>query len=350
MIKYFFGLLFNSLKNSLFFPGLFASLFYLLLGLSIFTLSMHTYKQIWRTNHFYLQTICKIADKKSDCGHYQVSYRIDNQDYISIAKTHPLKNTCAQQTSLAEAFITGQEYYCWYDPDNRNMVLLDRGHAVFSLIFMGFSFALMLWIIYRNFLGAKKPLVIEKEKSKTYFTLDNGRKIPIEPIEEIVTTVAGPMIRSSRFFASMGLVAGIILLLSVPYQRFENSRVNRSYIPTTCTVLNKQLEQTADYYQAMLFVRYPVQELQYIVWTPVVMHAGVKGAQEKLLKRFEIGKSYPCWHDPRQPHTVMLAMRESRHGFLWVMIGLCLVFFGGMVRLYLSPAIWQKVKKNIKWE
>ncbi len=95
-------------------------------------------------------------------------------------------------------------------------------------------------------------------------------------------------------------------------------RVNQQFVETTCTLLDKRLEERVDdgtpTFRPRLLVRYQVQGVTYDRWTydAAGMFSSNRDEQQIVLDRFVVGQKYPAWCDPWDPQVAVLA-----RGYTW---------------------------------
>lgn len=111
--------------------------------------------------------------------------------------------------------------------------------------------------------------------------------------------------------------------------------VNRSFVENQCTILGKRVEsyekrvrrnkttRRKTYYRPEFHIQHEVagQSYEARTWRIVQTSSTSKSSQEKILDRFEIGKTYPCWYDPKDPARVVLDKGLSAGGIALVSIG-----------------------------
>lgn len=118
-------------------------------------------------------------------------------------------------------------------------------------------------------------------------------------------------------------------------------RIHTVYRETTCTILGKRLKESRASkgrrtYAPEFTFRYQVNGRDctctgYDSWP--ISSSGRKD-KEKLLARYEVGKSYPCWYDPQRPERAALVRKVS---WIYLVALLPLVFVAiGVGGIYLA--------------
>lgn len=118
--------------------------------------------------------------------------------------------------------------------------------------------------------------------------------------------------------------------------------VNRAFVENQCTILGKRIEsyekrvrrnkttRRRTYYRPEFHIKHEVAGQSYEArgFRIVDSSSTSKTSQEKILGRYEIGKSYPCWYDPKDPARVVLEKGLSGGGIAMVTIGGVFVLLG----------------------
>jgi hypothetical protein len=125
------------------------------------------------------------------------------------------------------------------------------------------------------------------------------------------------------FFLALGTWF-MVLLVRMPV--LPEWRANHDFVETTGVVTGVQVSQPADQagYRAVVQIRYTAdgkirEHSTYDITfeTPWALSSDRSGP-EALIGRFEPGKTYPCWYDPRDPDTVVVSRGYS--GWLWSLL------------------------------
>lgn len=102
----------------------------------------------WRASHRFVEAQCTVLDKRvvEHVGHEGPSYRPEFRVRYAVAgKTHELWTYEAAKISapgrayserILEEFTVGQQYPCWYDPDDPGSAVLVRGTSWFLYLFL----------------------------------------------------------------------------------------------------------------------------------------------------------------------------------------------------------------------
>ena len=337
----------------LLYPGIFASIFFILLGLTISLLGVNAVRIMIHSNHFieekcyieafennkrdishcveksfemgqetkgitYKKTLCD-----STCMQYKVRYQVNNHTVSNIARESPFSDTCSLNQDILNKYITGQTYFCWRDPTNENEVLLDRGHIVTSPLYIALGALLVIWTLYRKFISPKPSEIRNRLLTNTLSSPKDELQIEIVSLM-LKSYMLGPYIKLLRIIAFMGVLIGIGLLISIPYKIYDNWRVNHAFIKTTCKVDSK------DSSRRLLLLSYPVKTLQYRTWMSTDNSPSSKKIIPEMIDQITLNASFRCWYDPHQPRDIFLEKPISSY---WtsiilslVIIFLCVVF------------------------
>lgn len=140
-------------------------------------------------------------------------------------------------------------------------------------------------------------------------------------------------------FFTVGCAAIAYLLAALAWPEW---RANRQFAPTTCVVLAKQIgrstaPESPDTYRPEFRVRYSVDGQEYVeesVYDVTGSYLADRAAVEAILAEFEIGREYPCWYDPIDPHRVVLARGYSPWLYVSLLIPLSFIIIGGGRLIY----------------
>lgn len=131
------------------------------------------------------------------------------------------------------------------------------------------------------------------------------------------------------------------------------TEVDRSFVEGRCEILGKNLieeekrtrssrksggSRTRTHYRPEFHIAYEVEgkSLEARTWRIVQSSSTSESAEQKVLDRFEVGKSYPCWYDPANPSRVVVEKGVSMGGIILVALGGLFALIGG-VGLVLAP-------------
>jgi hypothetical protein len=99
---------------------------------------------------------------------------------------------------------------------------------------------------------------------------------------------------------------------------WPDKHVNDNYNQTNCLILNSHLATSyslVNKYRADFLINYSVNAMGYNQWVTGngldLTFASSKSSQEKILTKYTIGASYPCWYDPKDPRRVVLVLRHN---------------------------------------
>lgn len=129
--------------------------------------------------------------------------------------------------------------------------------------------------------------------------------------------------------------------------------VGRRFVEGRCEILGRQIIEEEKrskssrksrsrsrrmHYRPEFHIRYEVagRELEARTWRIVQSSSTSKSSQEKVLSRFEVGQTYPCWYDPADPARVVLEKDVSTGGILFTLLG-GLLFVIGAGGIVLAP-------------
>jgi hypothetical protein len=135
----------------------------------------------------------------------------------------------------------------------------------------------------------------------------------------------------NRYFTQTGsriaLLIGqvIVLLACVTYIEFvyttnilPDKEAKESYNEASCFVISKRLNaqgQFAENYRADFLISYNVNRVQYNHWVSGngldMKFTQNRTGQEKILSRFDVGGTYPCWFNPKNPEVSILVLRHN---------------------------------------
>lgn len=130
----------------------------------------------------------------------------------------------------------------------------------------------------------------------------------------------------SGCFCALALAIGFVALgrimvgLAIP-----EVRANRDFVEETALLLDKRLDEQASndgaVYAPRFLLKFAAQGRSHNPWAPydiTDLHTHDRQRGEKLLARFEVGRQYTCWYDPRNPERVVLSRGYS--WFTWLML------------------------------
>ena len=68
-------------------------------------------------------------------------------------------------------------------------------------------------------------------------------------------------------------------------------------------------------YRPDIHIQYSIAGRVYETWTYDIVraHSSGRAGKQKILDRFAVGRTYPCWYDPAHPETAVLV-----RGFSWL--------------------------------
>jgi hypothetical protein len=146
----------------------------------------------------------------------------------------------------------------------------------------------------------------------------------------------------------------MVLLVRMPV--LPEWRANHDFVETTGVVKSVKVGQPFDSsqtgYRAEVQIEYVAggqtrrNSTYDIGFDTPWAYSSDRAGQQALIGRFELGKTYPCWYDPRNPDTVVVARGYS--GWLWSLLVLPATFIviggGGLIYAVLQ---WGKSAERL---
>jgi len=119
-------------------------------------------------------------------------------------------------------------------------------------------------------------------------------------------------------------------------------RANRQFGSATATVVDKQLGEkpaTASEpakYRPEIRIRYMVDDRPYedATYDVTRRYSTDRPAMQAVLDQFEVGREYPCWYDPLDPHIAVLVRGYSAWLYLLLLIPASAISIGGGRLIY----------------
>jgi len=202
-----------------------------------------------------------------------------------------------------------------------------------------FGVALITWVLYRNrYPKEVSPSPIQEITgafSKIKKEMQEDRKaaeaqgIPIKEYlqqKKYAAANTAAIQEVSLNTLLFGLAILIVFMAVGTYMLKEEWRLNHEFLETTCKILDKQMysyrEKQTTFYRANFYLSYPAENQMITKWTSSTPQSPSTSSYylaDNTLKKFDKGQTYPCWFDPKDPHSVAL---ERGYGFFPV------VFFG----------------------
>ena len=127
------------------------------------------------------------------------------------------------------------------------------------------------------------------------------------------------------FFGTFLAVGCAALAFLLVVRVWPEWRANRQFVATTCIVLEKRVgdrpatENEPAMYRPELRIRYQVDDQEITqddVSDVTQLYSPDKAAAQAVVDEFEVGKEYPCWYDPLDPHRAVVLRGYS--GWLYV--------------------------------
>ncbi len=135
------------------------------------------------------------------------------------------------------------------------------------------------------------------------------------------------------YATSIAFLACIPVLFFLAFLVMEDVRQFSAYEKTTCIIVDKKLSWSTGktksrIYDPLVSVRYKAGGHEIVSAGSMVKgtFSGRESSAEKKIARYELGRSYPCWFDPEDPHEFLL-----ERGLSWGWYLLCLgpvIIFG----------------------
>jgi len=141
---------------------------------------------------------------------------------------------------------------------------------------------------------------------------------------------------------SIAFLACIPVLFFLAFLVMDDVRQFSAYEKTTCIIIDKKLcwstgstgKTKSRIYDPLVSVRYKAGGTEIVSAGSMVKgtFSGRESSAEKKIAQYELGRSYPCWFDPEEPHEFLL-----ERGLSWGWYLLCLgpVILLGIASRYL---------------
>lgn len=152
---------------------------------------------------------------------------------------------------------------------------------------------------------------------------------------------------ATAFFGGLGFLSLIVATLILP-----EWRVNRTFVETTCTVIDKRLAQRelneSPVYRAEVLVHYEVGDVLHRLWTYDIARAFTPDdqAERENLAHFEIGARYPCWYDPHAPSTAVLVRGYTWSNWLIMLVPASFIIVGGTGLAYVLVSAGKSAERR----
>ena len=146
----------------------------------------------------------------------------------------------------------------------------------------------------------------------------------------------GCLVTALAFFA-VGALFGSFFAVHA----WRDVRVFTVWRPTSCTIVAKELGSSGGSgssrpsYRPQIAFRYEVRGKEYTCsgWDSWALSGGYGGGSakyyERVLDRYEIGSTYPCWYDPADPSKAVL-VRRLRALYVLAVLPLAFTFLGAV--------------------
>lgn len=134
-----------------------------------------------------------------------------------------------------------------------------------------------------------------------------------------------------------GLMTGLIYYLSY----LPEKEAQETFIETSCIILDKEVLRERDSegdltYRPQFEVEYTVDGKTYNIWTYRISQASTSSHRDqvKILNRFDVGASYPCWYDPTYHGNAVLNKDISTFTYIFLYVGIGVLALGGLTLLF----------------
>ena len=126
-----------------------------------------SFKKDWEINHHYVDTSCKVIDKRllndqqslqnqknNSSNTYQtfihVQYQITYLEYNKwISPSNGSTTSLSSEQKTFDQYQIGQEYSCWYNPNNYSEVVLSRGYHMFNILLNLAMIVILVYVLIR---------------------------------------------------------------------------------------------------------------------------------------------------------------------------------------------------------
>lgn len=138
------------------------------------------------------------------------------------------------------------------------------------------------------------------------------------------------------FFALFFLAGCVSLPLFFLKYTVQELRVNRDFVEHTCQLLDKRIAENRSAggvtYAPRFHIRYTIDGRPYTRWTGydiTDVHTGDRSRSQAVLDRFQVGREYPCWRDPRDPGRVVLSRGYTWFAWMMLLVPTTFIAIGG---------------------
>ncbi|MBI2823186.1 MAG: DUF3592 domain-containing protein [Planctomycetia bacterium] len=133
-------------------------------------------------------------------------------------------------------------------------------------------------------------------------------------------------------FSAGFLLAGLVFLAVILWQlSIPEWRVNHQFVETKCQVLDTRIGMNADgLTRPEVHIEYEVDGRPFDAWTYDITAAyqSDDAVARDALARFQPGNEYPCWYDPINPQTAVLARGYTWFAWLVLLLPAALISVG----------------------
>ncbi len=148
------------------------------------------------------------------------------------------------------------------------------------------------------------------------------------------------------FFGTFFVLGCIALAAMIVIFVWPEWRVNRQFVQTDCVVLAKEVgiseaDGAPPRYRPDITIRYEAGGKEYhsTAYDITRHYSENRQAVQQVVDSFDVGKTYPCWYDPLDPATAVIARGYSGWLYLLLLIPLSSMTIGGG-RLILTLLNW----------
>jgi hypothetical protein len=145
-------------------------------------------------------------------------------------------------------------------------------------------------------------------------------------------------------FALICLVGGIFTTAGYFLILKPEAEVGKRFVENQCLILDRNIIETKrrvksnssgsklrKRFRPEFRITHEVDGQSYEVSTYRIVQSatGSEKTAQKILDRFEVGKTYPCWYDPDDPQRVVLEKGMSIGGMFFTGLGVFFFLVGG---------------------
>lgn len=345
--------------------GKILSFIFLIIGLLFLYGGISNLQESRYQNQNYIETSCRVAQQIPEpvtqntkgstdgiyCPMLILSYAVNNKPLTSKVKLRCVSKE-TEQTAMLAVYGVGTEIPCWYDSQNIGTASVIRPETLQQALL---SKALLIGILLLSWVGYRywhprtivSPTVIQpKTPPITPIKAKNTQATPTLGVNEIFNTLGkqkdqnfsfkwvksdSPQNKTTLPKLILGLLVtglmctAIIFLVIIP-----DWRANYSYQPTTCTILETQMNRsTSDnkvIYKPLLHVNYVINGSTYSSWAQISYNYSEQENQARAaLNAYQVNYSYPCQYDPKNYSNVIMVKGHMNYWGIFA-LAFCILF------------------------